>query len=619
MANLGPSPDTFSTMALSPKRRASPPLESDPAINLPPGAEEPRIYREKYPSPLKPDRSKYSLLRHETHLIEPFMPGSRITSSPTPMSSQPSLIQHYFEHPDTSQRTVLWVLIRKTSLWVLAGVMMMILGIGLSHALILPHIHTCPVSATCPETYDPNTGNSLQLLQSFISYWLKAGVTISSIGILKLSAYQAWFILMHHGNTVKNLDLNLGAIRGSVTDACYLLFKKNNRLLSAFVFALLGIGAAISLVTGLSIDKDTEIKLVTFQFNSTSEFPNSKLATLNNDGQLKAIQKVIPWALDGDKSHGRAFRGTLVVPDARTLQASNALPGGPTITGHFECEGWDNYTTPDTTGKKEWHIWIRSMRYIATADMSLSTSMWRVDTAMTAYLWVSNTTGLIPNATLTDDGGMNIALCTHYLEMLPQEPEKPGFDYLISNEPSTSGCDSDKTTCVADSVNNAILNWWGGTGTAFWHITCRGGVLGPVPSTTDAERYCPLTQELWQETAIAMLDGIMQTAPKSRGTRQDLHALVEGLDRSRWWLNAIIPAATMVVYLIGLWYTCILSKGDRTFKELTLWEVVRAAQTDHVHDLILSGQLKKRPIRFDSNLGFVDGSRSGPVTIRLNS
>jgi hypothetical protein len=46
------------------------------------------------------------------------------------------------------------------------------------------------------------------------------------------------------------------------------------------------------------------------------------------------------------------------------------------------------------------------------------------------------------------------------------------------------------------------------------------------------------------------------------------------------------------------------------FKELNLEEVVRAAQTEHVHDLILAGQLKKAPIRYNSHVGFVDSSLS---------
>lgn len=90
---------------------------------------------------------------------------------------------------------------------------------------------------------------------------------------------------------------------------------------------------------------------------------------------------------------------------------------------------------------------------------------------------------------------------------------------------------------------------------------------------------------------------------------QDLHAVVEGLSRQRWWANAAIPVATLALYLIGLVYTCAQSQGDMALKELNLEEVVQAAQTDHIHGLILTGQLRKTPVRYHSDVGFVD-SRS---------
>lgn len=579
MASTPSSPNTLA-VPLTPNRRATTPLLDSAGGQ--PYAAEPKLYTKRHPSFPKRGNSSQSFFTsstHEPHKVAPYNPNIPLSTLPSTLSDDLDDPQPLI-HSRTTRWDVLLYLIKKTSAWVLGGAIMMLFGIAISQAFVLPKIHTCPASATCPASYDPNAGNSLQLLQAFMSYWLKAGVTISSVGLLKLHAYQAWFILVHQGNTVKNLDLILGAIKGNVSDAGYLMLKKNNRLLSVLVFGLLGVGAAISLVTGLSIEKEGMTQLVTFRFNGTSELPNSSLRELNNDGQLKATQKVISWALDGDKSHDGALRGTLVVPDSRRLEASNAVPGGPRITGSFECEGWRNYTTE--ASNSSWHIWLGSSRYIATADMSLSVAMWRVDTAMTRYLWVSNTTGLIPNATRTTDGGMNIALCTHWLGMEPEEPRTDGVDYLSPSQPLTSGCASgEKNICVADAVNNAILNWWGGLGTAFWRITCRGGVLGPIPPSTDSEKYCPMTQELWRETAVSMLDGIMQTAPRSVPAVQDLEAVVEGLDERRWWLNAVVPGATILLYIVGLVYTCVISQGDGVLRELNLEEVVRVAQIDH--------------------------------------
>lgn len=491
----------------------------------------------------------------------------------------------------------------------------MLFGIILTDTVVLPRIHTCPPSASCPKTYDPNTTNALQLLQAFMSYWLKAGVMVSSVGILRLSSYQAWFILMHQGNTFKNLDLTVGAIKGSLNDACFLLFKKNNRLLSVFVFALLGVGTAISLVTGLSIEKEPSTLVLTFSYNVTVEMPDS-LATeghLNNAGQLEATSKVISWALERNGVHDGALRGALVTPDSRSVAASNAVPGGPTIAGWFECQSWGNYTIEDPIGRGlvEYQIWVNDTEYIAHTDMAVFVASTRIDTAVTQYLWVSNTTGLIPNATTTSDGRLHIALCTHWLVMQPEEPRKEGLDYLMPSRAQTTGCDSDdQNTCIADSVSKAVISWWGGVGGGFWRVRCRGGVLGPVPSDNDTETYCAPTQELWKETAISMLDGIMQTATRSGEGIQDLHAVVEGISRKRWWINATIPAATAVVYVMGLAYTCFLSQGNGALKELDLHEIIKAAQTDHIRDLVSMGELKKTPIRYHRDIGFVRDSSS---------
>lgn len=435
---------------------------------------------------------------------------------------------------------------------------------------------------------------------------------ISSVGILRLSSYQAWFVLMHQGSTLKNLDLTLGAIRGSLNDAFFLLFRKNNRLLSVFVFTLLGIGAAISLVIGLSIEKVPTTLVLEFSYNVTVEMPGSLTSEghLNNAAQLEATSKVIAWALDRNKDHDGALRGSLVLPDSRSMVAANAAPGGPKITGWFECEGWGNYTIKAPTGRGlvDYIIGVNGTEYIAHVDEVVFVASTAVETAVIQYLWVSNTTGILPNATTTSDGKMNIALCTHWVAMEQEEDQKDGIDVLVPSQPQTTGCDShDLNVCVADSVSKAILSWWGGIGGGFWRVRCRGGVLGPIPSNNDTETYCAPTQDFWKETTTSMLDGIMQTASRTGEGVQDLHAVVEGISKKRWWANAVIPAAILVVYLVGLAHTCVLSRGDKVLKELNLHEIVKAAQTDHIRDLALMGGLKGAAIRYDSNVGFVEG------------
>jgi hypothetical protein len=181
---------------------------------------------------------------------------------------------------------------------------------------------------------------------------------------------------MHQGNTVKNLDLNLGAIRGSVNDAFRLLLKKNNRLLSLFVLALLGIDTAINLISGLSITQTKTVRYLSFEFNATAAFPNNDPMNGNSAGQLLAIENVVPWTLNYNEDHGaRELKGTLVRQDSRIAHASNALPAGPKMSGSFVCGGVGNITAaPKDVAPNGYYVWINGFQYIAKADMVLDVS-----------------------------------------------------------------------------------------------------------------------------------------------------------------------------------------------------------------------------------------------------
>lgn len=78
--------------------------------------------------------------------------------------------------------------------------------------------------------------NALTLFQTFTQYWFRFGTLVASMGSLKLSACQAWFAMTRDGNTMDHLDLNLGAIQGSL-DAARLAFRKKNRWISAYVLS----------------------------------------------------------------------------------------------------------------------------------------------------------------------------------------------------------------------------------------------------------------------------------------------------------------------------------------------------------------------------------------------
>jgi len=97
--------------------------------------------------------------------------------------------------------------------------------------------------------------------------------------------------------------------------------------------------------------------------------------------------------------------------------------------------------------------------------------------------------------------------------------------------------------------------------------------MGPLkPDDT----LCPLISELWSDTVTSMLDGIVQTAPRSKNSTQQVIARVETLGRGRWWLQGIVPLSTLVLYILGLLYIVYLSQGSAILKELNLAEVIEA-------------------------------------------
>jgi len=85
-----------------------------------------------------------------------------------------------------------------------------------------------------------------------------------------------------------------------------------------------------------------------------------------------------------------------------------------------------------------------------------------------------------------------------------------------------------------------------------------------------------------------MLDGIMQTALTSGQATQQLVASIETVNYKRWWLQGIVPMCIILLYFAALYFTCRLSEGYSTLKELDLSEVI-AAQPDSVRRSIHSG------------------------------
>ena len=516
------------------------------------------------------------------------------TGSPSPVNVTEEPL------PQFTRTQLFRFLLKTTGLWVISGISIMIVGIGIVQAALLPRIYTCPPGATCPNSYDPK-GNVLQLVQTLMQYWLQIGTTVASCGLVKLMAYQSWFVMKKQGNTIENLDLNIGAIKGSSFDAARLLLKRGNRSLSVFALGQVAISSAISLIVGLSIFRATGYVSIDFYYPTTLTLPNSSVRNLNTDQQLAAIGKVQEWLLGNDTSHGLVdgFQGTLVSRDNRTVYAMKPQPGGARITGDVSCTGLTNYTiTDDALVGRLYNVYYRGLKYTAMASQTLGVCMAKTDTASTLYLWASNTDGRIPNAAVTSDGGVYLAVCNHTINMnpIPLTGSASGAQYIQPSEPVTRGCTNpDSLVCAADSVNNAIISWYGGVGTAFWGISCRANVLGPM---NDAGQSCPISATTWTTTVTTMLDAIVQTAPPSGNATQLLTAPVETRHVKRWWLQALVPLAMMVLYALAVEYTVRLSRGCKSLKELDLGEVIAAAQTDDVRHLVTRGVLRK-----DTNVG----------------
>ncbi|KAF9554563.1 hypothetical protein CPC08DRAFT_821620 [Agrocybe pediades] len=488
------------------------------------------------------------------------------------------------------------MLLRRTAPYVLSGAAFMIFGIGFVQVTLLPHIHSCPANSTCSARFDPNRSSIFNTLQTIMTYWLKVGTMISGYGLMKLSAYQVWILFSQtksrctgidaNRRTIGLLDLHIGAIKGGLLDAVRLLRRRKSFLTIFLILGIFGIDTGSNFIIGQSIIRSPGTKELVFEYPDVARLPASDIDSLNSDQQLAAISKVQGWALANDTTHGGALHGSLVVPDGRTNSSVNPVPGGAIMNGTFTCTGV-KASSIATAGDpiKNITITVSGHKYIATNNMRLAVSETGSNgLATNRYLWFSNAAGILPNATKVNST-FYVTLCQHKLGMTyipPISSTKTGTQIISPAIANIEGCDSmNMDDCVADSVSKTILSWWGGIGQSFWGLSCRGGVLGPLRSINEdgtINQPCKLTTDLWRETAASVLDGIMQTAATGSIADQKLVAKVESVDLGRWWLQALIPALTVLLYAMSVIYTCFLSRGDvAKLKEINLVQIMDAA------------------------------------------
>ena len=219
----------------------------------------------------------------------------------------------------------------------------MMIGIISAWIFIKKRVYICPTGAACPGSFNPDN-SFLQDIRTVMQYWLHIGMLIFGVGLVKLVAHQSWSAMRQRGNTIDMLALNMGAMRGSASDAAsLLLLQRGNRSLGVFVLTHIAIITAISLVVGKSITTVTDTGSVELMF----DYPMN-ISILNVDQNQDANQgpglgtvKYGPtWAWLSNSAANlsdETFSGTFIIQDSRAEYAVNAQPSGQQIGGSVSC------------------------------------------------------------------------------------------------------------------------------------------------------------------------------------------------------------------------------------------------------------------------------------------
>ena len=311
--------------------------------------------------------------------------------------------------------------------------------------------------------------------------------------------------------------------------------------------------------------------------------------------QRTVTNKLDGWLLAGDQSHGGVaseFQGTFVVPDNRTVFAINRQPGGSRIMSSISCSSSDITSAvliANTTDR--YNITTTNDDLIPAVPLSrlavLFLDLQRVPAetggdlaSLIRYFWISNTTGILSNSTMSTDGKVHATQCNHTIWMA-DIPQMEGVQVIQSSVPFIPLSDdiptSILTTLTTDqattlSLANLITMWWASSGGFnFQTLTCMSGVLAPFDNNDEP---CQVNDETWRSTATAMLDAVVQTGVKSGNATQWLWSRAETISGTRWWWQAVIPMFTLLAYVVFLWYTLHLNQTNEEPKELSLSEML---------------------------------------------
>ena len=247
----------------------------------------------------------------------------------------------------------------------------MMIGIISAWIFIKNRVYVCPPSATCPGSFNPDN-SFLQDIRTVMQYWLHVGMLIFGVGLVKLVAYQAWSAMQQRGNTIDLLDLNIGVVKGSASDAAnLLLLRRQNRSLGMFVLTHVAIISAISFVVGKSITTVTDTGRVELLF----DYPMN--INVTDDSMNLIYGPTWAWLTKSvtDLTFNEAFSGTFIIQDSRTEYGVNTRPTGQQISGSVSCVDPSDRINVNMTGfdsESTVVSWEMNITYLSTDSESVT-------------------------------------------------------------------------------------------------------------------------------------------------------------------------------------------------------------------------------------------------------
>ncbi|KDR66179.1 hypothetical protein GALMADRAFT_1204136 [Galerina marginata CBS 339.88] len=518
------------------------------------------------------------------------------------------------------------------SFLVMTGICIMLAGTFVVRVALLPKIYTCPDGATCHHNLDPR-GDIIPRLSTLMQYWLQGGVFVSGLGLSRFIAYESWTLV--NGRTVRNLEREISAVDGSISASLVLFFKpmvhRNKippndsshqqshgpRFLGTFALIQFGIGFFISLVVGFSIAdlQGTRSVYVPFTYHSNFAIPRQDLRYISN-GEYIVLNQLTNWFLYGSGSHRptTVFDGTLVLRDNRTLSATNPQPSGSRIAGTTSCgkQGWDisvlsldsPYLADDhgalSPGEKAYNLTNGTFWFVTYSHTHLSSiflSFPELSDSVTSrpYLWASNTSNVVPNATASSDGGMHFAVCNHTTRLVGLPPvDKPGAQnifpsqpiiYTDASDPFLNSCPStDPMACLSRFIDETVIAFWQPTVVQYDLVpfSCVTDVLVGYDGLSDTPD-CALDDSRWTTTLSTVLDAFIYTAEQSGNATQIqyLSATTNSININRWWIQTTLPGATFLLYLACLAFyrnSSPTSRSNYKLRELALSDILYKAE-----------------------------------------